>query len=147
MKMMKKLVASGLLVFAIGSAAFANDCEKAVKVEAYAHPGMFSSQSQEVSTADSVYVTGGKILKSRNHIGVIKKDRVYIDSFANDMMNLLKSRENVANFDEKMPVLRSELAVILSEGFNLKNTKDSQRYTDISSTYWAYCILFKISVF
>lgn len=137
MKMMKKLVASGLLVFAIGSAAFANDCEKAVKVEAYAHPGMFSSQSQEVSTSDSVYVTGGKILKSRNHIGVIKKDRVYVDSFANDMMNLLKSREHISNFDEKMPVLRSELAVILSEGFNLKNTKDSQRYTDISSTYWA----------
>ena len=124
MKMMKKLVASGLLVFAIGSAAFANDCEKAVKVEAYAHPSMFSSQSQEVSTADSVYVTGGKILKSRNHIGVIKKDRVYVDSFANDMMNLLKSREHISNFDEKMPVLRSELAVILSEGFNLKNTKD-----------------------
>ena len=45
MKMMKKLVASGLLVFAIGSAAFANDCEKAVKVEAYAHPGMLDRKS------------------------------------------------------------------------------------------------------
>lgn len=137
MKMTKKLVASGLVAFAICSAVFAADSEKAVKVEAYAHPGMFSLQTQETSTADSVYVTGGKIMKTKNHIGVTNKDKVYIDSFANNMMNLLKSKESNCNFDEKMPVLRSELAVILSEGFNLKNTTDTHKYTDVSSDYWA----------
>lgn len=137
MKKIKNLVAGGLFVFTMCSAVYAADCEKAVKVEAYAHPGMFSSQAQETSSADSVYVTGGKILKTKNHIGMQNKDRVYVDSFAGDMMNLLKEKENNCNFDEKMPVLRSELAVILSEGFNLKNTKDRNKYGDIPSNYWA----------
>lgn len=136
MKNMKNLLLGSVVALTLGSAAFAADCDTA-KVEAYAHPCMFGSQAQEVSTANSVYVTGGKILKSSRHIGVANKDRVYLDSWVSDMMSLLKTRSENCSFDEKMPVLRSELAVILSEGFNLKNTTDTNKYNDIPSNYWA----------
>ena len=138
MKNLKTLLASALVTFAVSSVAMAADCETK-KLEAYAHPTMFGSQAQETASAKAVYMTGGKVLKSSNHIGVANKDQVLIDSFVKDVMSILKENQESATgqvFNEKMPVLRSELAVILAEGFNLKNTANS-KYTDIPSTYWA----------
>lgn len=54
-------------------------------------------------------------------------------------MSLIKDQQPFANgqvFNPKMPVLRSELAVILSEGFELKG-RGSKSYSDIPADYWA----------
>lgn len=140
MKNYKALLASALVVFAAASCAFAADCKKTDKMEAYAHPTMFGSQSQQTSSANASYLVGAKVFKSKNHIGVTNKDKVYVDSWIKDMMSLIKDKQEAANihgFNAKMPVLRSELAVILSEGFNLKDTATNKKYKDITSDYWA----------
>lgn len=140
MKNFRTLLASALVVCAAASCAFAADCKSTDKMEAYAHPTMFGSQAQQTNSASSSYVVGGKVYKSKNHIGVTNKDKVFVDSWVQDMMSLLKDKQEAANisgFNEKMPVLRSELAVILSEGFGLKDTAVNRQYKDISSNYWA----------
>ena len=137
MKKFTKLLASTLVVLAAASTAMAADCAKQQKMEAYAHPTMFGSQAQETATADATYIVGGKILKSENQISVQNKDKVLVDSWVKDIMSLIKDQQNGKVFNSKMPVLRSELAVILSEGFNLKNKKVSKSYKDIPSDYWA----------
>ncbi len=140
MKKLTKLFVSLLAVFAFASASFAADAAKTPKMEAYAHPTMFGSQSQQTSDADASYIVGAKIYKSKNQIGVQNKDQVIIDSWVKDVMSLIKDQQPFANgqvFNPKMPVLRSELAVILAEGFNLTNKSASKSYSDISSDYWA----------
>lgn len=141
MKKLRNLLTCAIVLFAIASSAFAGECAKTPKVEAYAHPTMFGSQAQETATADAVYITGGKIAKSKNQIGVKNKDRVLVDSWVKDVMSLIKDRQPFADgqvFNPKMPVLRSELAVILAEGFNLKvGDKGVKTYSDIPSNYWA----------
>ena len=137
MKKMKKLFAGAVVLCAVSSSVFAADANCTQKIEAYAHPCMFGSQAQETATADSTYITGGRILKSESQIAVYNKDKVLIDSWVSNMMTLLKDKQANAGFNEKMPVLRSELAVILSEGFGLKNTNVPKQYLDIPSNYWA----------
>ena len=140
MKKLTKLFVSLLAVFAFASASFAADAAKTPKMEAYAHPTMFGSQSQQTSDADASYIVGAKIYKSKNQIGVHNKDQVIIDSWVKDVMSLIKDQQPFANgqvFNPKMPVLRSELAVILAEGFNLTNKSASKSYSDIPSDYWA----------
>ncbi len=140
MKKLTKLFVSLLAVFAFASASFAADAAKTPKMEAYAHPTMFGSQSQQTSNADSSYIVGGKILKSNTQVSVKDKDQVLIDSWVKDVMSLIKDQQPFANgevFNPKMPVLRSELAVILAEGFNLTNKSASKSYSDIPSDYWA----------
>lgn len=140
MKKLTKLFVSVLAVFAFASASFAADAAKTPKMEAYAHPTMFGSQSQQTSDADASYIVGAKIYKSKNQIGVQNKDQVIIDSWVKDVMSLIKDQQPFANgqvFNPKMPVLRSELAVILAEGFNLTNKSASKSYSDIPSDYWA----------
>ncbi len=140
MKKMTKVLASTLVLLAVSSYAFAKDCESAKKVESYAHPTMFGSQAQETVNANAVYVTGGKILKSENKIGIKNKDNVLVESWVKDVLALIKDQQPFANgqvFNPKMPVLRSELAVILAEGFNLNNKAVKKSYSDINSEYWA----------
>ena len=129
-----------MAVFEFSSASFAADAAKTPKMEAYAHQTMFGSQSQQTSDADASYIVGAKIYKSKNQIGVQNKDQVIIDSWVKDVMSLIKDQQPFANgqvFNPKMPVLRSELAVILAEGFNLTNKSASKSYSDIPSDYWA----------
>jgi len=137
MRKIRNLLAGTAVLCAVSSCVLAADCDTQ-KVQAYAHPGMFGSQAQETATADATYITGGKIVKT-NAITVAGKDQVLVDSFVKDMMSLLKDKQCGCGtcFNEKMPVLRSELAVILSEGFNLKNTSVSKNYKDVTSSYWA----------
>lgn len=138
MKNFKILLASTLVVLVSASCAFAKDCANKTtdKLEAYAHPTMFGSQAQQTNTAKETYMVGGKVYKTHNRLGVIKKDNVYINSRVDDLMALLKSKQ-AAGFNAKMPVLRSELAVILSEEFGLKDKTVSKSYKDIPSDYWA----------
>lgn len=140
MKKLKKLLACTIVLFLASTCAFATDDAVKQKVEAYAHPTMFGSQAQETASADSTYIIGGKMYKSKNQLGVKNKDQVLVDSWVKDIMSLIKDQQPFANgqvFNPKMPVLRSELAVILAEGFNLNNKSVSKTYGDISSKYWA----------
>lgn len=141
MKKLRTILASVLVLSVTAACAFAADAAVSTKTEAYAHPTMFGSQAQETVTADSAYIVGGKVVKSKNQIGVKNKDQVLVDSWVKDVMSLIKDQQPFANgqvFNPKMPVLRSELAVILAEGFNLKdNGKAVKSYSDIPSNYWA----------
>ena len=138
MKMIKTMLASTVAIAAATSMAYAADCVATQKFEAYAHPTMFGSQGQVTNSADATYVTGGKITKSVNKIGVANKDQVLVDSWVKDIMSLIKTKQTSTTvFNEKMPVLRSELAVILAEGFELRNTNAVKKYTDVTSEYWA----------
>lgn len=138
MKKVKTLLASLVVMFALSSCAFAEETQK---LEAYAHPTMFGTQAQETITADAVYVVGGKMMKSKNQISIKNKDNVLVESWVKDIMALLKDQQPFASgqvFNPKMPVLRSELAVILSEGFNLKlGDSGVKSYNDIAPNYWA----------
>ncbi len=140
MKNFKRLLTCAIVLLSFASCTFASEQAQEQKVEAYAHPTMFGSQAQETATADSTYIVGGKIAKSKNQIGVKNKDQVLVDSWVKDVMSLIKDQQPFANgqvFNPKMPVLRSELAVILSEGFALNNKSVSKSYKDIPSNYWA----------
>lgn len=134
MKKVKTLLAALVVMFALSSCAFAEETQK---LEAYAHPTMFGSQAQETVTADAVYVVGGKITKSKNQIAVKCKDNVLVESWVKDIMAMIKDRQNGRVFNAKMPVLRSELAVILAEGFGLNDKSVKNPYNDIAQDYWA----------
>ena len=110
-------------------------CEQ--QAEVYAHPSMFGSDAQQVATAKSTYVVGGKICKAKNRLGVKNKKRVVVSSWANDVLNIIKTSSDVTAFNPKMPILRSEFAVVLSEGFNMTDGSIKKSYSDISSNYWA----------
>lgn len=136
MKKIKMLLVAMIALFTLSSAAYADDAVSN-NVEAYAHPTMFGSQSQETATTDATYVVGGKILKSKNQIGLKNKDKVMVDSFVKDVMSIMKDKETGKIFNPKMPVLRSELAVVLSEAFNLQASKNLNQFSDITAEYWA----------
>lgn len=133
MKKVFGLVVSLAAVCFMATSAMA--CEQ--KIEAYAHPTMFGSEAQETVSADASYIVGGKILKSKRQIGIKNKDNVVVDSWVKDILATIKENTNGKVFNPKMPVLRSELAVILAEGLSIKNNTPSYKYTDISSDYWA----------
>ena len=144
MKNFKILLASTLVVLVSASCAMAKDCAKQCdknkhthKMEAYAHPTMFGSQAQQLNTARETYIVGGKVYKKNNHMGIANKENVVIGSRVEALMNLLEKKQNSSNFNAKMPVLRSELAVILAEEFGLNNKAVSKQYKDIPSGYWA----------
>lgn len=61
MKIVNKLFATTIAFAAIGTAAFADEA----KVEAYAHPTLFGTQSQTLVDGDSTYQMGGQILKTK----------------------------------------------------------------------------------
>jgi len=140
MKGFKTCVAALTAAFVLGGATLACDeaC-KTVNVESYAHPSLFGSQTFEYSTDDGAYVKGGDIVKVKNGVTVKGKKNVMIKSWADGILGLIK--KNYANpevFNPKMPTLRSEWAVVLSEGFNLsKNDQCTKKYTDIKTNYWA----------
>ena len=144
MKNFKILLASTLVVLLSASCAMAKDCDKKCdkakpshRMEAYAHPTMFGSQAQQLNTAKETYIVGGKVYKKKNHIGITNKENVIVASRVEALMNLLEKKQNASNFNAKMPVLRSELAVILAEEFGLTNKSVSKKYKDIPSDYWA----------
>ena len=134
MKKIEKLFALSLVCACIGSAAFAG-C-KTPKSEAYAHPTFFGTQSQATVNDTDVYIVGSKAEKSKNQVAVENKDNVLVDSWVKDVMSLIKDKSKNPNFNPKLPVLRSELAIIIAEGFSLEQ-KEAKNFKDIPSDYWA----------
>lgn len=140
MKNVKKLALSLSLVCLTAGAAFAGTDEQ--KVQAYAHPTMFGSQSQQMSNADASYITGGKIVKCSKQIGMTNKENVLTNAFVKDVLSIIKENSKEV-FNPKMPILRSELAVVLAEGLSIPETGKKYSYTDIGSGYWATNWIYK----
>ena len=140
MKNMKKLALSLSLVCFTAGAAFAGTDEQ--KVQAYAHPTMFGSQSQQLSNADANYITGGKIVKCSKAVGMANKENVLTNAFVKDVLSIIKENSQEV-FNPKMPILRSELAVVLAEGLSIPETGKKYSYTDIGSGYWATNWIYK----
>lgn len=137
MKKIQRLFLASLLtlVFTAGIV-FAGPCKEG-KLEAYAHPTLFNAEAQTYVDGNSVYQVGGKIYKTKNRIGVKNKDSVYVDSWARDVLSLIKERSGGELFNPKMPILRSEIAVVLAEGFDIRPVGKTKKYSDVASNYWA----------
>ena len=137
MKKIQKLFAASILtlVFSAG-AVFAGPCKEG-QIEAYAHPTLFNAEAQTLVDGNRVYEVGGKIYKTKNRIGVTNKDSVYVNSWAKDVLSLIKERSGGELFNPKMPILRSEMAVVLSEGFDIKPVGKTKKYSDVAAKYWA----------
>ncbi|MCR5261073.1 MAG: S-layer homology domain-containing protein [Candidatus Gastranaerophilales bacterium] len=108
------------------------------EVQQYAHPTLFGSQAHSYATTKANYLVGGEVAETANKVGVVEKSNVFVDSFAKDLLNVLKTNTNDVNWNPKMPVLRSELAVILAETFaSDRQTVKKDAFKDITDNYWA----------
>lgn len=116
---------------------FAAQGPEAEKVEVYAHPSLMNADATEVKDADSVYRIGGKVLKHRNRLGFTNKNNVYAAAWSKDLLNAMSIKMGDKNFNIKMPVSRSELAFMLSQGLDMKNVGVNKNYTDVTASYWA----------
>lgn len=130
---MKKLLTSVGAACLLATTAIAADEQN---VEYYAHPTLFGTSAQENVSADNTYIVGGKILKTENRFGIKNKENVAVASFANDVLATIKTNTTDKIWNPKMPILRSELAVVLSEGLGLSKTTETT-YTDVTAGYWA----------
>ncbi len=136
MNNLKRVLTAAILTGAVSLAA--NAAETTTQVEAYAHPTLFGSQTQTYATTKANYMVGGEVVKGEHQVGVIGKDNVFVDSWAKDLLNTLKNNSGTDNWNPKMPVLRSELAVILAESFaSDRKCAKKPAYKDIPNNYWA----------
>ena len=134
MKISKELLmAMGVIAISAGVAT-AND-----NIQAYAHPTLFGTQGHSLVTADSDVIIGGKIYKPAKAKSIEGKQNVIVSREAKKMLTDMQSKmdqKRGAIYDPKMPVLRSELAFLISEGLGLtKAATDS--YSDVTASYWA----------
>lgn len=134
MKVSKELLmAMGVLCVTTGVATAADS------IQAYAHPTLFGSQEHTTVSVDSDVVVGGKIYKPCHVKTIEGKQNVVVGRFAKHMLGNMQAKmdqKRGALYDPKMPVLRSELAYLISEGLGLKDG-DSTKYTDLTDGYWA----------
>jgi len=112
-------------------------CCKQEKVEVYAHPSLMNADATEVKDANYVYRIGGKVLKQKNRLGFQNKDNMYVNAWSKDLLNTMSVRKGDRDFDIKMPISRSEIAFMLSQGLNMRNVGVNKTYTDVTSSYWA----------
>lgn len=135
MKIAKKLFATTVAFAAIATVA----CAQEPKVEAYAHPTLFGTQSQTLVDSNSTYQTGGQILKTKNRVGVKNKGDVFVSSWSKDLLKAMRESQEKAGyknlFNPRMPILRSELAFALAEGLNASAA--DANYADVAEGYWA----------
>ena len=136
-KSYKFFTATALTLALATSVAFAAPCKNAGQIESYAHPTLFNMEAQTYVDNNKTYQVGGKIFKTKNRIGITNKDSVYIDSWAKDVLALIKEKSTGELFNPKMPILRSEIAVVLAEGFDIKNVGKTKKYSDVADNYWA----------
>lgn len=142
MKKLAKLLTMVLVSGVMTLNAYAADTTK--QVEAYAHPTLFKAQAQELVDANSVYQIGGNFVKSENQLALKEKNSVLVDSWVKDVLSLIKNNKPGDEFDIKMPVLRSELAIILAEGFAFNSpSSKTTKYADVNSRYWAASWIYK----
>ena len=127
------LMALGVLCVTTG---IASACDS---TQAYAHPTLFGSQEHTSVSVNSDVVVGGKIYKPCKAKAIEGKQNVLVGLSAKKMLSDMQARMDAkrgALYDPKMPVLRSELAYLISEGLGLTKG-DSTKYTDLSDGYWA----------
>ena len=121
------LTAVGVLCVTAGVASAADS------IQAYAHPTLFGSQGHALVTADSDVIVGGKVYKPCHVKTIEGKQNVVVGRFAKHMLGNMQAKmdkKRGALYDPKMPVLRSELAFLISEGLGLKDG-NSSKYTDL----------------
>lgn len=135
MKSLKRMLMSAILC-AVSSIAYAAEVPM---IQSYAHPTMFASNVQEIyADGKRVYVIGDKDIKDENEMSVKGKENVVVDSWVKDILATLKANTNQKVFNPKMPILRSEMAVVLAEGLSIdKVVKPRYNYKDITCDYWA----------
>jgi hypothetical protein len=108
-------------------------------IQAYSHPTLFGSQSHALLTAESDVIVGGKIYKPCHVKTIEGKQNVVVGHYAKQMLSNMQAKMDKKRgslYDPKMPVLRSELAFLISEGLGLSKG-DSTKYTDLTDGYWA----------
>ncbi len=118
--------------------AFASATEVA-NVQNYAHPTFFGSQSQATfeQAAKSLYIVGEKNLLPEDQLTVKNKNQVVVDNWVKDVLSVISNNCRYA-FNPNLPTLRSEVAVIISEGLEIPaNAKTKYNYLDIANGYWA----------
>jgi len=134
MKISKELLmAMGVIAISAGVAVADEN------IQAYAHPTLFGTQGHSLVTAENDVIIGGKIYKPCQAKTIEGKQNVVISRNAKKMLGDMQAKmdqKRGALYDPKMPVLRSELAFLISEGLGLtKAATDS--YSDVTASYWA----------
>ncbi len=109
---------------------------QAGQVQSYAHPSLFGSQTQVMTKDNAVYVNAGKVKRCPCLAPVAGKENVFVRSWAADMLSVMK-RGASGEFNPKMPILRSELALVMAEGLGLPAGQVKYSYKDINHGYWA----------
>ena len=138
MKKTTRALSLTLALFLTCSVAMAKCPCKHEGLQAYAHPSLMNGDAIEMKDANHVYRTGGKILKNKKmKLNNSTKQNVYVDAFSKDLLNTMSVRKGDKAFDIKMPVSRSELAFMLSQGLNMKDAGVTKDYTDLTTSYWA----------
>ena len=132
--MKNKFLAATAVVLMTTTIASANS-----SIQAYSHPTLFGTQEHTLVTAENDVVVGGKVFKPCHVKTINEKQNVVVGRYAKQMlkdMQMRMDKKRNALYDPKMPVLRSELAYLISMGLGLKDL-DSTKYTDLSEGYWA----------
>jgi hypothetical protein len=144
MKNLKGMLAVSAAVIALTGVAMASE----TSYEYYAHPTLFGSDSQVTVEAglnnDRAYTVGEKKEITKNQVIVKGKDKVAVDSWVKDVMDILKTNTTEKVFNPNMPILRSELAVVLAEGLSIPTAQPKYQYLDITSDYWAKAWIDKV---
>ena len=134
-KDLQKLLTAMIITGAVSASANAG-----TQVESYAHPTLFGSQAHSYATTRANYVVGGKEVKTNKNVtSFAEKSNVLIGKTATDVLNVVKTATtDKKGCNIKMPVLRSELAVILAESFATgRKAVDKKGYKDVTSAHWA----------
>jgi hypothetical protein len=134
MKVSKQLLTAISVIAVSTGVAMADD-----SIQAYAHPTLFGTQGHSLVTAENDVIVGGKIYKPCNVKSIEGKQNVLISRSAKEMLGDMQSKmdqKRGALYDPKMPVLRSELAFLISEGLGLTKATPDQ-YSDLVDSYWA----------
>ena len=125
-----------LLAGVVGLAATLSLTCQAGQLQNYAHPSLFGGEAQVMTTNDATYVTAGQVKRCPALVSMNGKENVFVKSWANAMLMMMGKSQN-GEFNTKMPILRSELAVLMAEGLSLDNGAVKYRYSDIPNGYWA----------
>jgi len=137
MRLSKEILATLGVVCLTSGVAMAN-CD-ANNLQAYAHPSWISLEGHTLLNQATDVTIGSKICKPCNAKTIAGKQNVVIGREAKKLLNDMKSKmdTNRANaYDPKMPVLRSEIAYIVSTGLGLTQSA-ANKYTDLDAAYWA----------
>lgn len=111
-------------------------CQAGQQVQSYAHPSLFDAQAQVMTKDNAVFVTTGRAKRCPCLAPVAGKEKVFVKSWAADMLSVMQ-RGAAGEFNPKMPILRSELAIVMAEGLGLPTGATKYNYKDINSGYWA----------